>query len=240
MLSTIINKYEDYIRIYQDILPNIEDGNAKRFLENSLYLSVFTSFEFFIKQIIDDYIDKVAGNIKYIDLKEPLARKFILEIERKSQINNMYVDNETKSKRAFSAFFKTISQPLSKQDLSKHIRFEFFHESKLNTHYEIVFNQILGIPDFLKNLRITHNIESNIEQTITTDGFNFIAKYCKDIRNNIAHNNDSYSISSELSMSFIDNVNTFQYIMKSIKEKYEEHNKFTLGAVIRENILDSI
>lgn len=239
MLNRIRANYNNYISIYENIIPNISDNTARRFLENSLYLSIFTSFEFFIKHMINDYVNKITEQgIKYIELKDEIARKYMLENERKNQILNIYKENESQSKRSFDAYFRMLQEPLSKQDLSKYIRFEFFHESKLNTHYKMIFSQILGASDFLKEIRVTKNEPDNIiEQTIHTDGFTFISNYCKEIRNNIAHNNDNYAIDSEF--SFIDAVNAFQHIMDEMKNKYEAYTGFSLSESSSENILDS-
>lgn len=238
MLSRIKDSYQNYIDIYENVLPTIKNDTAKRFLENSLYLSVFTSFEYFIKQMIDDYVNKKQDSIRYIDLNESLARIFMLESERKFQVNNIYDQNEERSRRFFKAYFKKIKDPLTKQDLSRHIKFEFFHESKLNSHYKVIFEQILGVPTFLEKIKIVkNNIDNGIEYREEIDGFTFISNYCKDIRNNIAHSNDNYSISS---ITFQDVIIAFEHIMEEINREYERYNGFPLSTVVRENILDNV
>lgn len=112
MLSRIKDSYQNYIDIYENVLPTIKNDTAKRFLENSLYLSVFTSFEYFIKQMIDDYVNKKQDSIRYIDLNESLARIFMLESERKFQVNNIYDQNEERSRRSFKAYFKKIKESI--------------------------------------------------------------------------------------------------------------------------------
>lgn len=218
MLNRIKENYNDYINIYNNIIPSIQDDTARRFLENSLYLSIFTLFEFFIKKMIEDYVNKITEQgIRYTDLDRNIARVYILENDRKNQILNIYHEKEERSERSFNAYFQMLQTPISKQDLSKFIRFEFFHESKLRTHYKMIFSQILGAADFLNEIRITRNInDSIIEQTINTDGFTFISNYCKNIRNNIAHNNDNYTI--EQDFSFIDAIGAFQHIMDELKK----------------------
>ena len=60
MIPEINEKYRSYKEIHNKVLP-ILDGDkssklARDLLENSLYLSVFTTFESFLKNIIDNYI----------------------------------------------------------------------------------------------------------------------------------------------------------------------------------------
>ena len=51
MLSEINEKYQSYKEIHNEVLPILDKGEsselAKDLLENSLYLSVFTTFENF-------------------------------------------------------------------------------------------------------------------------------------------------------------------------------------------------
>lgn len=248
MLDKIKLNYNNYIHIYSNIIPYITDDNAKRFLENSLYLAIFTSFEFFVKHMIDDYVNKkIADGIRYTDLECEIARKYILESERKNQILNIYKEKEEQSKRSFNAYFNMLKKPISRQDLSKYIKFEFFHESKLNTHYRIIFNQILGSSNFLDEISITQresDSSSSLDISISINAFKFISDYCGKIRNYIAHQNDNYAINLEElfipGFTFIDIVNSFLYIMEEMKNKYESYNKFPLSTFSSKNILDSI
>ena len=52
--TSILNTYDEYKNVYNNSLDFLE-GNAKILLENSLYLSIFTTFELFLKDIIDIY-----------------------------------------------------------------------------------------------------------------------------------------------------------------------------------------
>ena len=120
MLDQIKENYSDYINIYNNILPSISDNTAKRFLENSLYLSIFTSFEFFIKHMINDYVNKITrSGIKYIDLESEIARKYMLENGRKNQILNIYKENEEQSKRSFNAYLMPILKCYKNHFLNK-------------------------------------------------------------------------------------------------------------------------
>lgn len=243
MITYIKKNYEAYAGIYNNILPSISDETAKRFLENSLYLSVFTSFEYFLKNMIENYVNnKLKENITYTELDEGLARIFMLENERECQIKNIYSENEVKSKRSFRAYFKKIKEPLSKEELSKYVRFEFLHDSKLNSHYKMIFSQILGDPEFLEKVKITKKQDYvDINQEITKTGQQFISDYCKVIRNNIAHNNDKFVISSDNSfVEFSDIIKAFMQIMNEMTEKYESYTGFNLPLATSENILDSI
>lgn len=53
--TSILNTYDEYKNVYDNSLDSL-NGNAKILLENSLYLSIFTTFELFLKDIIDIYI----------------------------------------------------------------------------------------------------------------------------------------------------------------------------------------
>ena len=45
--TSILNTYDEYKNVYNNSLDFLE-GNAKILLENSLYLSIFTTFELFL------------------------------------------------------------------------------------------------------------------------------------------------------------------------------------------------
>ncbi len=53
--TSILNTYDEYKNVYNNSLDSL-NGNAKILLENSLYLSIFTTFELFLKDIIDNGI----------------------------------------------------------------------------------------------------------------------------------------------------------------------------------------
>ena len=48
--TSILNTYDEYKNVYNNSLDFLE-GNAKILLENSLYLSIFTTFELFLKEL---------------------------------------------------------------------------------------------------------------------------------------------------------------------------------------------
>ena len=64
MYTDIEQKFNAYKEIYNQIIPNIppcsQRTKAQTLLENSLYLSVFTTFEWFIRTLIDDYVIKAS------------------------------------------------------------------------------------------------------------------------------------------------------------------------------------
>lgn len=232
ILDTIKKNYEDYIRIYNKELQNLEE-TAKRLLENSLYLSVFTSFEEFIKGIINDYITKrCQENIRYTDLDEEIAIQFMLEKENRSRFNNIYSDNKRESIRAFNAYFEKIKNPLSQEELSKYIKFKFFHKDVLDKHYNVLFKQILGDGEFLRNIKITTTSKDEIHQEINIDGLTFIADFCDKVRNNIAHKNNSHTISE---YSLQETIRGFEYIMEQIYNRYRNHTGFDLSTPARQN-----
>lgn len=62
-------------------------GAARTLLENSLYLSIFTTFELFLKEIIDIYLNKkVEGGMTFNGLVDDFASEYLKNRER--QFNN--------------------------------------------------------------------------------------------------------------------------------------------------------
>ena len=79
MYNVIKERFDAYKKIHDDILPCInhesETEKAKVLLENSLYLSVFTTFEWFLRSLIDSYLTNITqGGICFIDLSEGIAK----------------------------------------------------------------------------------------------------------------------------------------------------------------------
>ena len=237
MIRNITNKYNAYLGIYNDILPFISDETARQFLENSLYLSVFTSFEYFLKGMINNYIENSKDKITCTELSDELAKIVVLDKidEIRSSIEGINKNKEGDG-RGFSKYFKVIEQPLSERDLNKYICFKFLHKEVLIKHYKVVFGQILGDPYFLEKVNIIKKGDYSIEQKTRENGRYFISEYCQNIRNNIAHNNDIFTIPNT---SFEDVINSFMKIINEMREKYESYTGFDLS-LRSENVLDSI
>ncbi|NLL63117.1 MAG: hypothetical protein GX241_02565 [Ruminococcaceae bacterium] len=90
MLSKIRNSYQIYNEVHKKILPQLDgseiDKRARILLENSLYLSVFTTFENFLKDIIENYIDNISkSGISFVDLTDNFARRVFLSQEKKNK-----------------------------------------------------------------------------------------------------------------------------------------------------------
>ena len=100
----------------------------------------------------------------------------------------------------------------------------------------VMMNQILGDPYFLEKINIIKKEDYSIEQKTRETGRYFISEYCKNIRNNIAHNNDIFTIPNT---SFEDVINSFMKIINEMREKYESYTGFDLS-LRSENVLDSI
>ena len=67
-------------KIHDDILPHINHETElikqKFLLENSLYLSIFTTFEWFLRSLIESYVTNITEEgICFIDLSEGIAKK---------------------------------------------------------------------------------------------------------------------------------------------------------------------
>ena len=84
MLSEIQEKYKSYKDIYNNVLPMLEEkGNleiAIGLLENSLYLSVFTTFENYLKELIRNYnYNKANQGVKFTDLSKRIPHSIFSE-----------------------------------------------------------------------------------------------------------------------------------------------------------------
>ena len=242
MLSEINEKYQLYKKIHNEVLPSLDGDKsselAKILLENSLYLSVFTTFENFLKKLIDNYIyNKEKLGVKFIDLSERIAHSFFSSKE--SQIKYIFDDKNKSKNRSFDAFFKWLTEAIDKKTLETHIHFEFLHKGKLNGYYKDLFQEILGDGEFLNNLELTQNIDDFgglLNKKIQSNATTFLCEYTDKIRNNIAHENEKFKI-GEYS-SFEDIVDSFYYIIVKINEKYKNNTGFDLEEKININMLD--
>lgn len=241
MISKIEETYNSYIDIYERILPTLttnDDLKAKILLENSLYLSVFTIFESFLKDLINNYVDNIQNKgISFSELTEGFAQSIFLSHEKR--IMNIFTVDKDKSKTAFSSYFKLMNENLPKEILRNHIKFEFLHESKLNTYYKNLFLEILGDSEFLSKICLTEDEEDYgglLDKEISSDANKFLSEYTNKVRNNIAHENDRFSIGDYASFRFV--VNAFTKIIKEMAKSYEQKTGFKLEDNLGTNLLD--
>ena len=111
--------------------------------------------------------------------------------------------------------------------MEKHIRFEFLHESKLNGYYKDLFEQIIGERDFLTNLKLKEEFDDfKGLLDIEGDAFTFLREFTVNIRNNIAHRNQEFSIKGYYSFQKI--TDTFLFIMRELADRYEKYNSIKL------------
>lgn len=245
MLSKIQKKYQSYKDIYEKLLP-ILDGDknselAKTQLENSLYLSVFTTFESFLKELIANYIyNKEKKGIKFTELSVNIAHSIYLM--REKRILQIFDDKHKKDSKSFKNHFDFLTKNIDKQTLESYIHFEFLHKDKINGYYKDLFLEILGDREFLHNLKLTQKIGdfgNLLNQEIQSNAATFLCEYADKIRNSIAHENEKFKI--EDYTSFNDIVDTFYTIIEEISNKYEKNNEgFSLEDKIEINILDNI
>lgn len=241
MLSEIQKKYQSYKYIYDEILPTLEEKDnseiARGLLENSLYLSVFTTFENYLKELINNYnYNKAKQGVKFTELSERIAHSIFSEKER--QIKYIFEDKNKNKKASFDAYFHTLKETIDSNTLEKHIRFEFLHKDKLNGYYKDLFQEILGDSDFLSNLVLTQKIEvfgEQLDTKIQRDAATFLYKYTDKIRNNIAHENEKFKIRE---YSFDDIADAFYSIIIKIDEQYRNNTGFDLEEEIKINMLD--
>lgn len=226
MLSQIKEKYKIYNEIFYslDSLELSNNSTAKILLENSLYLSVFTVFENFLKDLIQHYLDNISEKgIKFVQLSNGFACAIFLGHEKR--INNIFNKTGENQLKDFNKYFQIIQNNLSKQDLAKYIHFEFLHESKLTGYYKDLFEQIIGEREFLTKLKLKEEFNDfdgliNIEG----DAFTFLREYTMNVRNNIAHKNQTFKVDGFVSFDKV--TDTFLFIMTELIKKYEKYNNF--------------
>lgn len=108
MLSEINEKYKSYKEIHNKVLPILNGDKsselAKDLLENSLYLSVFKTFENFLKNLIKHYIyNKEKAGVRFIDLSERIAHS--LFSSKSSQIKFIFNDKNKAKTNLLMHFF---------------------------------------------------------------------------------------------------------------------------------------
>lgn len=236
-INEIIGSYDDYLLVYNEELSELK-GPARTLLENSLYLSIFTTFELFLKEIIDIYLNKkVESGITFNGLVDNFASEYLKNRER--QFNNFF--NTTRMDSRTQSFYnikKQLNGNLVKEELSNYIRFEFLHKKKLKEYYPSLFEQILGDKDFLLriSLHFTSDIFNNLDNRIEQNAQDFLSLYTEKIRNSIAHENSKFYIEDD---SFLECVGHFKTITQNIYDKFVEYNNFSdLQIRTRENQID--
>lgn len=242
MIDEIRGKYQSYKDIYDNVLPMLDGKSnseiAKNLLENSLYLSVFTTFENYLKRIIYSYNkNKSKQGIKFTELSNRIAHSIFIGQER--QIKFIFDGKSKHRNDSFDAYFKILKENVDSSTLEKYIRFEFLHKDKLNGYYKDLFQEILGDGDFLDKLIITKKSEDFggvLNTEIKSNAATFLYEYTDKIRNSIAHENEKFKI--EDFSSFEEIVDTFEYIIVEMNEKYQSNTGFTLEEDYIYNPLD--
>ena len=237
--TSILNTYDEYKNVYNNSLDSLE-GNAKILLENSLYLSIFTTFELFLKDIIDIYIRKaLADEICFSKLVDSFAIEYLKNKER--QFDNFFKDQNLDS---FNNIKSLLENKLSEKDLRIYVRFEFLHKKKLDKYYPALMEQILGIRNFLESADIefpdTDSATLGVELREVKNAKEFLSIYTEKIRNSIAHENSHFSVGN---ISFDKCVESFKDITNKIYDQFisynELHDAERLSDIMRNNILDS-
>ena len=237
--TSILNTYDEYKNVYNNSLDSLE-GNAKILLENSLYLSIFTTFELFLKDIIDIYIRKaLADEICFSELVDSFAIEYLKNKER--QFDNFFKDQNLDS---FNNIKSLLENKLSEKDLRIYVRFEFLHKKKLDKYYPALMEQILGIRNFLESVDIefpdTDSATLGVELREVKNAKEFLSIYTEKIRNSIAHENSHFSVGN---ISFDKCVESFKDITNKIYDQFisynELHDAERLSDIMRNNILDS-
>lgn len=235
--TSILNTYDEYKNVYNNSLDSL-NGNAKILLENSLYLSIFTTFELFLKDIIDIYIRKaLADEICFSKLVDSFAIEYLKNKER--QFDNFFKDQNLDS---FNNIKSLLENRLSEKDLRIYVRFEFLHKKKLDKYYPALMEQILGKRNFLESVDIefpdTDSATLGVELREVKNAKEFLSIYTEKIRNSIAHENSHFSVGN---ISFDKCVESFKDITNKIYDQFISYNDLQdterLSDIMRDNIL---
>lgn len=239
---SILNTYDEYKNVYNNSLGSL-DGNAKILLENSLYLSIFTTFELFLKNIIDIYIRKaLADGICFSNLVDFFAIEYLKKRER--QFDNFFKNqDQNQILSSFTNIKSLLEGNLNEEDLRTYVRFEFLHKKKLDKYYPALMEQILGIENFLESVEIefpdTDSDTLCVELREVKNAKDFLSIYTEKIRNSIAHENSQFSVGNT---SFEKCVESFKEITTKIYDQFISYNKLQnperLSSLMRENILE--
>lgn len=241
--TSILNTYDEYKNVYNNSLDSL-NGNAKILLENSLYLSIFTTFELFLKDIIDIYIRKaLTDGICFSNLVDSFAIEYLKNRER--QFDNFFKNqNQQQILSSFTNIKSLLEGNLSEEDLRIYVRFEFLHKKKLDKYYPALMEQILGVRNFLESVEIefpdTDSDTLGVELREVKNAKHFLSIYTEKIRNSIAHENSQFSVGS---ISFEKCVESFKEITNKIYDQFISYNELQnpdrLLILMRDNILDS-
>lgn len=236
MVNQIEQTYLKYKEIYK-LSFSIDDVEAQRLLQNSLYLSVFTLFESFLKAIINDYVKhKISEQYKVIDFSKELVEKILFD--QKDTFGSFIASTRSENKKkSFNKIYNLITAPIEEGVLSQYICFKFLHKEELNSHYSQIFQELLGDAYFLRSFKveiIKDVLSNSLETQFSLSAFDFIATYADEVRNAIAHQNDSFASN----YSFNESVDSFLKIIKEIHKQYVLYTSYTLTQA-KENLLDA-
>lgn len=236
MINQIEKTYLKYKEIYK-LSFSIGDVDAQRLLQNSLYLSVFTLFESFLKAIIKDYVKhKVSEQYKAIDFSKEVVDNILYD--QKDIFESFVASPKSENRRkSFNKIYKLMTTPIEEGVLSQYICFKFLHKEELENHYNKIFQELVGDAYFLRNFKVIivkDILFNSLEENVSLSAFDFIAKYADEVRNAIAHQNDSFAPN----YSFNESVEAFLTIIKEINNKYTSYTSYTLTP-IKDNLLDA-
>ena len=235
-VDNIFKNYKKYIDIYENDLKTL-DNEASTFLLNSLYLSVYTTFEYFLDFLIQRYVENItlsSKGIKLEDLKGSIAMKYFINNNKNDKkLHNLLMNPQTKT---FDSIRSVLYGKIPREELSKYLKFEFLHDNKLKEHYPDIFEQIFNERDLLKNINLSRTeMLGGVEKVENISAEVFILRY-RDIRNSIAHENYKFSVENEQFKEYVEN---FQKIIKCMIDKFETVTGFSVDSKSN-NILESL
>lgn len=156
------------------------------------------------------------------------------------RIKHIFEGKNQQGKESFDSYFNTLKEPINKNTLEKHIRFEFLHKDKINGYYKDLFQEILGDRDFLNKLKLIQekdDFNGTLDSKVESNAAKFLHEYTEKIRNNIAHGNQKFKIGDDNSFEKI--VDNFDYIISEISKKYKDNTGFDIDEDIKSNMLDN-
>lgn len=228
VIKEIENKFNEYISIYKnESIILSEDG--KTLLENSIYLSIFTAFENFLKLTIESFIIEKKDNLLAENIKSDISEEIIFgnkgtTIKNRSNFENISI---------------LINNPLKEGKLRNAYKFKFLHDDAIEKYYNKIFHDILGISYYFNKLTLENKNSSipNLETIETIHANKFLSDFTKNIRNSIAHQNHIFKTKIS-DYSIPETCDFFLQIIRDISIKFFQHNNAEIRYSEKYNALD--
>lgn len=223
VIQDIHDKFQLYLDIYNNEYETLSD-ESRILLENSIYLSIFTIFEDFLKLTIDNFILIKKDSINFSDINNKIGEEIMFGLEGRL----------LRKKNDFDSLINTMNKPLSENSLKKVYKFKFLHKGVVEEHYNLLFEDIIGDEFYFNRLKLVLDEKSeDLENRQTIRASKFLENFTLNIRNSIAHQNhrfkrtvNDYSIETTtyLFLQIIEEISEKFLLKNNVELKfYEEH-----------------